>query len=188
MGLIPQRTIRRISTSCLLTPTTPDGVRAPAEAGGCTHLPAGGGDGNPGTGPGLGCRERPVSGCCLGSTLQLVGISGDLSPCEVAPARDPGLGSASRGQRGGSYLLQHPHFEAFHEVTGLAGTCASVSISHLLVAGQLYSMLPGSRHRRVAACPGPPLNPPGHRLDGDSLITTTPPTAPRPHGAVAVKG
>lgn len=29
-------------------------------------------------------------------------------------------------------------------------------ISHSLVAGQLYSMLPGSRHRRVAGCVGAP--------------------------------
>lgn len=34
-------------------------------------------------------------------------------------------------------------------------------ISHSLVAGQLYSMLPGSRHRRVARCVGAPRpNPP----------------------------
>ena len=34
-------------------------------------------------------------------------------------------------------------------------------ISHSLVAGQLYSMLPGSRHRRVAGCGRAPRpNPP----------------------------
>ena len=58
-------------------------------------------------------------------------------------------------------------------------------ISHSLVAGQLYSMLPGSRHRRVAGCvraPDPTCRPQARWGFTDQL--TTPPTAPRsPRGS-----
>lgn len=144
---------------------------------GAAHLPAGWVRWQPqGRGLHLGCRERPVSGRCPGSTSRACWhLPGGLSLARGRRARwDPGLGLAPCAQRGALTFLQHPHFEAFHEATGLAGLAPP--FRDLTLVGGRAAVLDVAWKQTQKCCrvhPGPLPQPASHRLDGD-LLTSSP--------------
>ena len=138
--------------------------RALQRLGGCTSACRVGEMATPGTGPSPGLQGETCVWALPGEHVQGLLASPGGSEPRQGKASSPGTRASAWPHVAKGGLLPSfniPTLRHFMKRQAWQDLRLRFVISHSLVAGQLYSMLPGSRHRSVAGCirarcPNPP--------------------------------